>query len=363
MKTNTISVKKSIFIVLIMGLLLLIPLKASAASPGSNLSNAGTMGLNERTSNSVNSRNPHYYKIVVSKGVILRFSLTTNASNRSANLTLRDSSGDELEYVYTSDPSNWGYQAVNLSASFTPGVYYIQIGTVSSYTVSYTFSTSVLASETANIKVGGMNNYYLSTAVPFSAGQSVMGVAYRRFDLTDWNEAQYYKFTVGTAGTFCYSLYAEFLYSNNSSLWVCMYDSSGRMIDRSWNCYISGIRGDGGQKASRSVQLNPGTYYIGVTAPDRNVKYSISTSFKSNINKKKTVRKIKITFKPNRGKVSTKTKYVIVSKKYGKLPKPKRRGYKFKGWYTKKKGGRKVTAKSIVKSSASHVLYAHWKKK
>lgn len=363
MKTNTNSIKKGILIVLMMGLLLLIPLKALAASPGSNLSNAGIMGLNAVTSNSVNSRNSHYYKLVVNEGVILRFSLSTNASNRSANLTLLDSSGKKLEYVYTSDPSNWGYQSVNLSESFTPGVYYIQISTVSSYTVSYTFSTSVQAWETANIKVGGMNNYYLSTAVPFSAGQSVMGVAYKRFDLTDWNESHYYKFTVGTAGTFNYSVHAEFLYSSKNNLWVCLYDSSGRMIDRNWNCYLLGTPGEVGQDASRSVQLNSGTYYIGVTAPDRNVKYTISTSFISKTSIGKTARKIKITFNPNRGKVSTKKKTVTVSKKYGKLPKPRRRGYKFKGWYTKKKGGIKVTAKSIVNYSANHVLYAHWKKK
>jgi uncharacterized repeat protein (TIGR02543 family) len=45
-----------------------------------------------------------------------------------------------------------------------------------------------------------------------------------------------------------------------------------------------------------------------------------------------------------------------------KLPKPKRKGYKFSGWYTKKKGGAKI--KSSTKMPANNVTYyAHWKKK
>lgn len=73
--------------------------------------------------------------------------------------------------------------------------------------------------------------------------------------------------------------------------------------------------------------------------------------------------KFKITFKANGGKVSKKTKSVKYRKKYGKLPTATRAGYKFDGWYTKKNGGKKVTAKTKVKRSTKHKLYAHWKKK
>jgi uncharacterized repeat protein (TIGR02543 family) len=54
---------------------------------------------------------------------------------------------------------------------------------------------------------------------------------------------------------------------------------------------------------------------------------------------------------------------VTYAKKYGKLPTPKRSGYKFKGWYTKKSGGKKVTAKSKVAILKTTTLYARWKKK
>jgi uncharacterized repeat protein (TIGR02543 family) len=74
----------------------------------------------------------------------------------------------------------------------------------------------------------------------------------------------------------------------------------------------------------------------------------------------------KVSFKVNGGKQLAKakrTKTVKMGKKYGKLPTVKRAGYTFKGWYTKKNGGKKVTAKSIVpKTKKVKKLYAHWKK-
>jgi uncharacterized repeat protein (TIGR02543 family) len=80
---------------------------------------------------------------------------------------------------------------------------------------------------------------------------------------------------------------------------------------------------------------------------------------------KPAVKKITVKLHPNKGKLAKKsqTKIVQKGKKYGKLAKPKRTGYKFKGWYTKKSGGSKVTSKSIVKSTSNTKhLYAHWAK-
>lgn len=69
---------------------------------------------------------------------------------------------------------------------------------------------------------------------------------------------------------------------------------------------------------------------------------------------------VTIKFNANKGKVSKKSKKVKIFSKYGKLPKPKRKGYKFRGWYTKKSGGIKVTAKTYTKYYKNHTLYAHW---
>ena len=54
-----------------------------------------------------------------------------------------------------------------------------------------------------------------------------------------------------------------------------------------------------------------------------------------------------VSFDANKGKKVKTTLTVTGGEAYGKLPKTTRTGYKFLGWYTKKTGGRKVTAKSV----------------
>jgi uncharacterized repeat protein (TIGR02543 family) len=70
-------------------------------------------------------------------------------------------------------------------------------------------------------------------------------------------------------------------------------------------------------------------------------------------------KKITVKFKGNGGKVSKKSKRVTRGKKYGTLPTATRSGYAFKGWYTKKSGGKRISKKSRV-SSYYRTLYAHW---
>lgn len=69
-----------------------------------------------------------------------------------------------------------------------------------------------------------------------------------------------------------------------------------------------------------------------------------------------------ISFDANKGKKVKTTLTLPYKDTYGKLPKTTRIGYKFLGWYTKKTGGTKVTAKTVFKGKNDQVLYAHWKK-
>ncbi len=69
-----------------------------------------------------------------------------------------------------------------------------------------------------------------------------------------------------------------------------------------------------------------------------------------------------IKYNANGGKVSAKSKKVYRGASYGKLSTPKRSGYKFLGWYTKKSRGSKVTVSTTVKAKGAHTLYARWKK-
>jgi uncharacterized repeat protein (TIGR02543 family) len=74
--------------------------------------------------------------------------------------------------------------------------------------------------------------------------------------------------------------------------------------------------------------------------------------------------KYKVTFNTNGGKaIAAKTKIVTKGKKIGKLPKATRKGYNFKGWYTKKNGGKRITANTVVKFTKNTSLYAHWARK
>lgn len=76
----------------------------------------------------------------------------------------------------------------------------------------------------------------------------------------------------------------------------------------------------------------------------------------------KWLKKYTVKFNANSGSVKTKSKKVAYSAKYGTLPSPKKKGYSFSGWYTKKSGGTKITANSKVKIKKTTTLYAHWKK-
>lgn len=79
-----------------------------------------------------------------------------------------------------------------------------------------------------------------------------------------------------------------------------------------------------------------------------------------------TIKKVKYTMNANGGKVSGRKKYskkLTVGKFIEKLKVPSRKGFTFKGWYTKKKGGVKITSKQRCRYSASVTLYARWKKR
>ncbi len=74
-----------------------------------------------------------------------------------------------------------------------------------------------------------------------------------------------------------------------------------------------------------------------------------------------TVKRVRIAFAPNGGRVSSGSKTVICGKTYGALPTPTRRGYTFAGWYTAKSGGSRIGSSSVVRTTRNQTLYARWK--
>jgi len=73
-------------------------------------------------------------------------------------------------------------------------------------------------------------------------------------------------------------------------------------------------------------------------------------------------KKYNITFNPNGGKTTTTSKTVTQNLTYGTLPIPTRIGYSFRGWYTSKTGGTKITLTSKVMITSDQTLYAQWEK-
>lgn len=67
-----------------------------------------------------------------------------------------------------------------------------------------------------------------------------------------------------------------------------------------------------------------------------------------------------VTFNPNGGTVSTKSKNVTIGSPYGTLPTPTRTGYDFDGWYTRESSGIKVDKNTSVGTNPPTTLYAHW---
>lgn len=64
----------------------------------------------------------------------------------------------------------------------------------------------------------------------------------------------------------------------------------------------------------------------------------------------------------NGGKSEKSSIMVKNGNRYGSLPAPKRSKYTFKGWYTSKTGGKKISASSLVSLQNNQTLYARWSK-
>lgn len=79
------------------------------------------------------------------------------------------------------------------------------------------------------------------------------------------------------------------------------------------------------------------------------------------VNVKWTANTYTLTYNVNGGsKLKTATKTITYDSTYGELAKPVRKGYSFKGWYTAKTKGTKVT--SSTKVTGNVTIYAQWKK-
>ncbi len=118
---------------------------------------------------------------------------------------------------------------------------------------------------------------------------------------------------------------------------------------------ISGIQNGIIAYALNQMTWKAGSKKVALRAAGTSTKLSFTAKYTD------TVKRVRIVFAPNGGRVSSGSKTVICGKTYGTLPTPTRRGYTFAGWYTAKSGGSRIGSSSVVRTTRNQTLYARWK--
>lgn len=118
---------------------------------------------------------------------------------------------------------------------------------------------------------------------------------------------------------------------------------------------ISGIQNGIIAYALNQMTWKAGSKKVALRVAGTSTKLSFTAKYTD------TVKRVRIAFAPNGGRVSSGSKTVICGKTYGALPTPTRRGYTFAGWYTAKSGGSRIGSSSVVRTTRNQTLYARWK--
>ena len=118
---------------------------------------------------------------------------------------------------------------------------------------------------------------------------------------------------------------------------------------------ISGIQNGIIAYALNQMTWKAGSKKVALRVAGTSTKLSFTAKYTD------TVKRVRIVFASNGGRVSSGSKTVICGKTYGALPTPTRRGYTFAGWYTAKSGGSRIGNSSVVRTTRNQTLYARWK--
>ena len=124
---------------------------------------------------------------------------------------------------------------------------------------------------------------------------------------------------------------------------------------------ISGIQNGIIAYALNQMTWKAGSKKVALRVAGTSTKLSFTAKYTD------TVKRVRIVFAPNGGRVSSGSKTVICGKTYGTLPTPTRRGYTFAGWNTQPDGKgtfyeENAYVKNLTKKADEVVtLYAQWK--
>lgn len=125
-----------------------------------------------------------------------------------------------------------------------------------------------------------------------------------------------------------------------------------------------------GQTIQQNIPVRAGYTFAGwYTSKDYGTPYNFSAGVTGDmvLFAKWKARTYTVTYQANGGyigkkSVTSKKVTVTYDRKYGTQPEPKRKGYVFLGWYTKKSRGSKIEDSQIVKITGKKTYYARWSK-
>ncbi|MGN1165629.1 MAG: fibronectin type III domain-containing protein [Lachnospiraceae bacterium] len=253
---------------------------ATIQNGGSNLSNAKAFSVGTTLTGSFDGAYApaQYFKFTLSGNTCIKIDVQTKTSSQKCYVRLKDSSGKQIEFMYTEDEKNWGYQSATLNIALSAGTYYFQVEPAVSEKTCYTINTSVSMAESASVKIGGQNNCYFNTAVNFSIGNKLYSIANEKCNGMNWDDNHIYKFTLSSTKTVCFR--AKKMNTSKEFLWVTLYDKNGNKMEVKDLCekdiFSSATTDPWVWDVTK--KLSAGTYYIGVSTTDCYIPYTIYTS-------------------------------------------------------------------------------------
>ena len=365
---------------------------------------------NQNGTLATNEENDFYKLTLPSSGRIV---IRGTAYIEAFHLRIYNSYGQEVwsDYKYTNQTTK--HYVLNEILDFNSGIYYLCFEKHAGITGTYNFdiSFSSAGESFAEPQLGRDNSF--DTANAISLNKTYKGqISYYADD------ADFYRFTFPSPGrivirgtAYIEAFHLRIYNSNGQEIWsdykymnrttkrndfnntfefnagtyyLCFERHSDMTGAYNFNIARSvniNFNANGGKKVSRKVvgsgtavgtlpkTTRKGHSFVGwYTAKNGGTKISAGTTVSKNTTfyarwKKKSYT---VKFNVNKGKklsASDVKKKVTYKNKYGNLPTPKRSGYKFAGWYTKKTGGARIKAKSNVTITKNVTLYARWKRR
>lgn len=286
-----------------------------------------------------------YYKITIPKSVSFDYSLEVNQDSGLGygyNITLYDS---KQNILYKNERNDENFYKNNLI--LPPGNYYLKVENASIYGPTNISAIYTLTSKTTKLKNSEIeNNDTIKKSTNIKANTQYVGELFTSTD-EDW-----YKVNIKGNSYIYLDMVVDNSYDLKQGYYAQIYNSNGSLINNS-----SGGSGYywSSNESSEKIAVTKGTYCVVIKAYSEYSSPSSEAFYKFKI-----INKSLVKFNSNGGKTVASKSYVV-DKTLTTLQSPKRTGYTFSGWYSKKTGGTKISKDTKVTKNVTY--YAHWTKR